>query len=49
VQDRFGGHGRGRVRKGSTTGVRTCVSDSPRRTQRNPRAKERRKKGGIGG
>jgi hypothetical protein len=42
LQDRLGGHGRGHVRKGSTRGARTCVSDSPQRTQRNPILTERR-------
>ena len=52
VQGSFGGHGRGHVRKGSTRGARTCVSDSPQRiqrAQRNPGAKRRRKKGSRGG
>jgi hypothetical protein len=34
LPDRLGGHGRGHVRKGSTTGARTCVSDSLRGTPR---------------
>ena len=49
VQGRFGGPGRGHVRKGSTRGARRCVSDSPQRTQRNPRARGRRKKASMGG
>ena len=42
VQGRFGGHGRGHVRKGSTRGARTCVSDSLQRARRNPLLTERR-------